>query len=139
MNSINITDDLIRTMDLWCWKRPLYQLSHNHCPIQFLKWDYPANPASAWSIFVPQQVFYKKMYATLGFNPDSGSSTQTISMLTPPTIPNPNPWPHHYHSHSYYLLLSKYILDKQQASTYPFETLCVKVSVSFIWPVRIWK
>ena len=19
-------------MDLWCWKQPLYQLSHNHCP-----------------------------------------------------------------------------------------------------------
>ena len=25
-------DDWIRTMDLWCCKLPLYQLSHNHCP-----------------------------------------------------------------------------------------------------------
>ena len=27
-------DDGIRTADLWNWKRPLYQLSHNHCPKQ---------------------------------------------------------------------------------------------------------
>ena len=27
-------DDWIRTADLWCWKRPLYQLSYKHCP-----WD----------------------------------------------------------------------------------------------------
>ena len=25
-------DDWIRTADLWCRRRPLYQLSHNHCP-----------------------------------------------------------------------------------------------------------
>ena len=25
-------DDWIQTMDLWNWKRPFYQLSHNHCP-----------------------------------------------------------------------------------------------------------
>ena len=25
-------DDRIRTVDLWCRKRPLYQLSHNQCP-----------------------------------------------------------------------------------------------------------
>ena len=24
-------DDWIRTADLWCWKQPLDQLSHNHC------------------------------------------------------------------------------------------------------------
>ena len=24
--------DRIRTADLWCQMRPLYQLSHNHCP-----------------------------------------------------------------------------------------------------------
>ena len=23
-------DDWIRTADLWCWKRPICQLSHNH-------------------------------------------------------------------------------------------------------------
>ena len=28
--SIQLTVDWIRTADLWCWKRPLYQLSHNH-------------------------------------------------------------------------------------------------------------
>ena len=28
----NFADDWIRTADLWCRKRPLYQLSHNHCP-----------------------------------------------------------------------------------------------------------
>ena len=27
-----IADDWIQTEDLWNWKRPLYQLSHNHCP-----------------------------------------------------------------------------------------------------------
>ena len=32
-HSIKIfADDWIRTMALWNWKRPLYQLSHNHCP-----------------------------------------------------------------------------------------------------------
>ena len=30
---IKIADDWIRTADLWCRKRPLYQLSHNYCPI----------------------------------------------------------------------------------------------------------
>ena len=30
----NIANDWIRTMDLWYWKRPLYQLRHNHCPYQ---------------------------------------------------------------------------------------------------------
>ena len=35
-------NDWIRISDLWYWKRPLSQLSHNHCPIVFLKkW---ANP-----------------------------------------------------------------------------------------------
>ena len=32
MFSIKFADDWIRTTDLWYWKRPLYQLSHNHCP-----------------------------------------------------------------------------------------------------------
>ena len=26
--------DWSRTADLWCQKRPLYQLSHNHCPMR---------------------------------------------------------------------------------------------------------
>ena len=30
---INFADDWIRTADLWCRKQPLYQLSHNHCPV----------------------------------------------------------------------------------------------------------
>ena len=29
--NINFANDWIRTMDLWYQKRPLYQLSHNHC------------------------------------------------------------------------------------------------------------
>ena len=29
---IKFADDWIRTSDLWCWKRPLYRLSHNNCP-----------------------------------------------------------------------------------------------------------
>ena len=28
----NIPDDWIRTAVFWYWKRPLYQLRHNHCP-----------------------------------------------------------------------------------------------------------
>ena len=28
----NFADDWIQTVDLWCQKRLLYQLSHNHCP-----------------------------------------------------------------------------------------------------------
>ena len=29
---IKVADNWIRTVDLWYQKRPLYQLSHNHCP-----------------------------------------------------------------------------------------------------------
>ena len=29
--SINFAKDWIPTADLWYWKQPLYQLSHNHC------------------------------------------------------------------------------------------------------------
>ena len=29
-------DDWIRTVDLWYWKRLLYQLSHNHFPVGFI-------------------------------------------------------------------------------------------------------
>ena len=29
----NFANDWIRTTNLWCWKRPLYQLHHNHFPI----------------------------------------------------------------------------------------------------------
>ena len=32
MFNIIFADDWIRTADLWNQKRPLYQLSHNHCP-----------------------------------------------------------------------------------------------------------
>ena len=32
-------DDWIRTADFWCWKRLLYQLSHNHCPTYFIGFD----------------------------------------------------------------------------------------------------
>ena len=28
----NLADDWIQTADLWYWKQPLCQLSHNHCP-----------------------------------------------------------------------------------------------------------
>ena len=28
----SLPNDCIRTADLWCGRRPLYQLSHNHCP-----------------------------------------------------------------------------------------------------------
>ena len=31
--NINFANDWIRTTDLWYHKQPLYQLSHNHCPI----------------------------------------------------------------------------------------------------------
>ena len=30
MFNINFANDWIRTAYLWYWKRPLYQLSHNH-------------------------------------------------------------------------------------------------------------
>ena len=33
---ITFADGWIQTADLWCWKRPLYQLRHNHFPIQIL-------------------------------------------------------------------------------------------------------
>ena len=41
MFNINIifADDWIRTADLWYRKRPLYQLSHNHCPQFYLNFQ----------------------------------------------------------------------------------------------------
>ena len=35
---VKFATDWFRTTDLWCWKRPLYQLGHNHCPI-WLNWS----------------------------------------------------------------------------------------------------
>ena len=32
MLNVKFANDWIRTADLWCWKRLLYQLSHHHCP-----------------------------------------------------------------------------------------------------------
>ena len=32
MFNINFSNVWILTADLWHWKQPLYQLSHNHCP-----------------------------------------------------------------------------------------------------------
>ena len=39
MFNLNLPTDWIQTAFLWNWKRPLYQLSHNHCPgvIKLLK------------------------------------------------------------------------------------------------------
>ena len=34
MFSINFANDWIPTADLWYWKQPLYQLSHNHYPTE---------------------------------------------------------------------------------------------------------
>ena len=36
MFNINLANDWNRTADLLYWKRPLYQLSHNHFPKQHL-------------------------------------------------------------------------------------------------------
>ena len=33
MLNINFADDWFRSADLWYWKQPLYQLSHNHSPL----------------------------------------------------------------------------------------------------------
>ena len=38
MFNINFADDWIRTADLWYLKRPLYQLSLNHCIMFINKW-----------------------------------------------------------------------------------------------------
>ena len=37
---INFVNDWIRTLDLWYHKRPLYQLSHYHCPSQSFSCQY---------------------------------------------------------------------------------------------------
>ena len=33
---LNFANELIQTVDLWYWKQPLYQLCHNHCPLDGL-------------------------------------------------------------------------------------------------------
>ena len=55
-------EDWIRTADLWNWKRPLYQLSHNHCPMKypefFVPFCYSANlPICIVVVFVRQKYF----------------------------------------------------------------------------------
>ena len=35
MFNINFANDWIQTADLWYWKQPLYQLSHNHYILLF--------------------------------------------------------------------------------------------------------
>ena len=64
-------DDWIRTADLWCGKRPLYKLSHNHCPIVIKVYSYKffcyilnilkriLNKA-CWSICMKANVWRKK-------------------------------------------------------------------------------
>lgn len=37
-------DDWIRTADPWCWKRPLWQLSTNHCPKNIFVTQQQARP-----------------------------------------------------------------------------------------------
>ena len=34
MLNVKFADDWIQTKDLWYWKRLLYELSHNHCPLK---------------------------------------------------------------------------------------------------------
>ena len=34
MYIVNFADDWIRTAEVWYWKRLLYQLCHNHCPVK---------------------------------------------------------------------------------------------------------
>ena len=43
-------DDWIRTADLWCRRRPLYQLSHNHCPREKMSLE-QASGASCTTIY----------------------------------------------------------------------------------------
>ena len=68
----------IRTADLWCRKRPLYQLSHNHCPdrITLINGPSPVSFLFIFSLFTQtiqfsQQINMKKVisvqYKVLGF------------------------------------------------------------------------
>ena len=41
MFNINLANDWIRTVDLWYWKQPLYQLIHNHCPMSLQMFPVP--------------------------------------------------------------------------------------------------
>ena len=80
----------MRTADLWFWKRPLYQLSHNHYPLneretltlsiaglnqvwaspfwmlQHLKVPNLAGQLSVISVKLGCIIFYKKEWANLG-------------------------------------------------------------------------
>ena len=48
--SINFADDWIRTADLWYRKRPLYQLSHNHCPAYRFVWARKTSTTQTWRL-----------------------------------------------------------------------------------------
>ena len=50
---VKFSKDWIRTADLWCGKRPLYQLIHNHCPIKCFTLSFPFKPKPGpWSSLV---------------------------------------------------------------------------------------
>ena len=49
-------DDWIETADLWCWKQPIYQLSHNHCPRLLFTWG-PEFKTSSLAILIEHLFF----------------------------------------------------------------------------------
>ena len=71
-------DDWIRTNDLWFWKRPLYQLSHNHCPCTqttFWKVFYSRSDKKTWQLFPTILVTLSWLFDT-GFLGERESDTQ---------------------------------------------------------------
>ena len=51
--NINFANDWIRTADLWCRKQPLYQLSHNHCPLGAIESRFSLSNFKLFPLFLP--------------------------------------------------------------------------------------
>ena len=61
VDNVHFENDWIRTSDLWCRKRPLYQQCYKHCTKMHKMFWVWTLVRTIWSIFV-QQIFYKEHF-----------------------------------------------------------------------------
>ena len=78
IGSIKVADDWIRTVDLWCRKRLLCQLNHNHCPICHARLRLPKHQSG---LLIQNPVNSKNLPMTW-FEPESWSWAQWAKFAT---------------------------------------------------------
>ena len=81
---INFADDWIRTADLWFWKRPLYQLRHNHFPRGHKVFEANKKCKHCKMIFSSPLPLYLPSSITMwGGNSIDCTDTTTATLLSP--------------------------------------------------------